>query len=280
MPSSSAAAAAWTVAPVERRARSTSCGDHGSPSASDSRRVSSPPSTRSIQSAVCVRSSSSRVAARAGSTRTPSSRFRALAHEAVLREREAVAGRERVLDDVVGERAHAPARYRQTRTVRRRATVRPAASRTTTPQHVPALRGARRPPRPPCRDRRVPRRTVAIVRRAVEEADRTDRASTSPRRRRARRGPDRLDAARPAPGRARSHVGRWTTRSRPLGDRRVRRHVRARGRDVLRLLEVRGRGGRAAAGRRAAIGACGGSGEDRDARDGVVCRRRRSATLP
>ena len=46
-PSSSAAAAAWIVAPVERRARSTSSGDHGSPSASDSRRVSPPPSTRS-----------------------------------------------------------------------------------------------------------------------------------------------------------------------------------------------------------------------------------------
>ena len=106
-PSASAARGASSVAPVARRERSTSSGDHGRPSPSSSRRSSRPSRTRSTQSAACVR--------RAPPTWPPERRhlharepLRALPHEPVLREREPVAGGERVRVDVVGEGAHGP----------------------------------------------------------------------------------------------------------------------------------------------------------------------------
>ena len=162
---------------------------------------------------MCVRASSSRVAARAAHDATPSSRLRALADEPVLREREAVARRERVRDDVVGEGAHAPARYRQTRTVRLRATVRPAASRTTAAQHVPALRGALRPPL----GRVEPGGAVAVGGdrpAAVEEAHRTDRDVDEPATTESAARPRIVSTQRALLREEPVAVGRRTTRSR------------------------------------------------------------------
>ena len=107
-PSASAARDASSVAPVARRERSTSSGDHGRPSPSSSRRSSRPSRTRSTQSAV-VRPQQllprGRRSRRHLHVREP---LRALPHEPVLREREPVAVGERVRVDVVGEGAHGP----------------------------------------------------------------------------------------------------------------------------------------------------------------------------
>ena len=119
MPSSSAARAACSVAPVARRERSTSCSDHGRPSASSSRRSRRPSRTRSTQSALCVRASCSHVAASASRTSTPSIVSAPCRTSRYFGEREAVALRERVREDVVGEGAHSlhrmPANGRATR---------------------------------------------------------------------------------------------------------------------------------------------------------------------
>src|SRR3954453_1000412 len=74
MPCARASRAAWTVPNVERRPRSTSSGDHGSPSARSSRRVSSPRRTRSRYARSWTAASSSHGAASAPHTSPSPSR--------------------------------------------------------------------------------------------------------------------------------------------------------------------------------------------------------------
>ena len=104
-PVAQAASAAWSVAPTERRARSTSSGDQGSPSASSSRRESLPRCDRGEVGGL-VREPELLVGRRPGVSDLDRGQPRRPRGRAGTSRAESGVRRQRVGVDVVGERLH------------------------------------------------------------------------------------------------------------------------------------------------------------------------------
>ena len=182
-PRSSARPAAATVPPTERRPRSTSAGDHGSPSPRSSRTVSAPVRMRSIRSASWTASSHAHGTGSASRTSMPSAsaRSRSSVYFSIgKRWRSGSGKRQRSWVQTFTRRRGPPGTARRPRGRRRRPCRRAAGARAARagstaarraptwrrcrrgPRSAPAWRGRpRRPPR--CGRRRGERQLVRLV---------------------------------------------------------------------------------------------------------------------